>query len=144
MATTRDTNGMGAAVTRIGGIAGSVGSSVEQGAGWLWSQTQEVAGRAVGQVQDVATWTAGEVESGASWTQTELKAHPYLGGLLAGAAGIAAASAIGVGELAAGIAIGYAAYLVLAEGESPMQALGDAISWEHGKLKRETRTSSNK
>jgi len=91
----------------------------------------------------VATWTAGEVESGASWTQTELKAHPYLGGLLAGAAGIAAASTIGVGELAVGIGVGYAAYLVLAKGESPMKALGDAISWEQGELKRATRTSSN-
>ena len=116
MATTRDTH---SGQRRLVGRAG---------AGWLWSQTQEVAGRAVGQVQDVATWTAGEVESGASWTQTELKAHPYLGGLLAGAAGIA---------------IGYAAYLVLAEGESPMKALGDAISWEQGELKRATRTSSN-
>jgi hypothetical protein len=141
MATTRDTYGMGAAVTWIGDIAGSVGSSVEQGAGWLWSQTREVTGRAAGQVQDVTTWTAGELESGASWARTELKAHPYLGGSLAGAAGIAAASAIGVGELAVGIAVGYAAYLVLAEGESPMKALGDAISWEQGKLGRETRTS---
>ena len=91
-----------------------------------------------------ATWTAGELKSGASWTWTELKAHPYLGGLLAGAAGIAAASTIGVGELAVGIGVGYAAYLVLAKGESPMKALGDAISWEQGELKRATRTSSNK
>ena len=141
MATTRDTYGMGAAVTWIGDIAGSVGSSVEQGAGWLWSQTREVTGRATGQVQDVATWT--ELEGGASWARTELEAHPYLGGSLAGAAGIAAASAIGVGELAVGIAVGYAAYLVLAKGESPMKALGDAISWEQGELKRATRTSSN-
>jgi hypothetical protein len=72
-----------------------------------------------------------------------LKAHPYLGGLLAGAAGIAAASTIGVGELAVGIGVGYAAYLVLAKGESPMKALTDAISWEKGELKRATRTSSN-
>jgi hypothetical protein len=57
---------MGPAVIRIGDIAGSVGLSVEQGAGWLWSQTQEVAGRVASLVQDATTWTAGELESGAS------------------------------------------------------------------------------
>ena len=47
------------------------------------------------------------------------------------------------GRASVGIGVGYAAYLVLAKGESPMKALGDAISWEQGELKRATRTSSN-
>ena len=131
MATTRDTY---SGQRRLVGRAGRR-LAVEPDAGGRRTSRRPGTGR--------ATWTAGELESGASWTWTELKAHPYLGGLLAGAAGIVAASAIGVGELAVGIGVGYAAYLVLAKGESPMKALGDAISWEHGELKRETRTSSN-
>ena len=132
MATTRDTH---SGQRRLVGRAGRR-LVMEPDAGGRRTSRRPGTGR--------ATWTAGELKSGASWTWTELKAHPYLGGLLAGAAGIAAASTIGVGELAVGIGVGYAAYLVLAKGESPMKALGDAISWEQGELKRATRTSSNK
>ena len=88
MATTRDTH---SGQRRLVGRAGRR-LAMEPDAGGRRTSRRPGTGR--------ATWTAGELGSGASWTWTELKAHPYLGGLLAGAAGIAAASTIGVGELA--------------------------------------------
>ena len=92
-----------------------------QGAGLLWNGTQ-----------DAVRWTADRVEDGAAWTWHELRARPSFGGLLLGGLGLGASMVIGVGELAVGVAIGYAGYLVLARGEAPMQALRDAIALEHG------------
>lgn len=51
-----------------------------------------------------------------------LKRHPYWGVLAAGAGGTAVATALGVGEVAIGVAVAYAAFNVLARGESPEKA----------------------
>lgn len=54
------------------------------------------------------------------WTQ--VKKRQALGVVAVGGAGIALATAVGVGELAIGIAFGYAAYQVLREGLPPGEA----------------------
>ncbi len=60
-------------------------------------------------------------EAGARiWVQ--LKKRPSIGVVLVGGAGLAAASAVGVGEIAIGMIAGYAAYQVLREGVSPGEA----------------------
>lgn len=53
----------------------------------------------------------------------ELKRHPYIGIGAAGVAGVAAASAIGVGELAIGAAVAYGVYNVLIRGVSSEEAV---------------------
>ncbi|HEX8110813.1 MAG TPA: hypothetical protein VF516_23940 [Kofleriaceae bacterium] len=60
-------------------------------------------------------------EAGARlWVQ--LKKRPSIGVVLVGGAGLVAASAVGVGEIAIGMIAGYAAYQVLREGVSPGEA----------------------
>ena len=54
------------------------------------------------------------------WVQ--LKKRPSIGVVVVGAAGLAVASAVGVGEIAVAMIAGYAAYQVLREGVSPGQA----------------------
>ncbi len=51
-----------------------------------------------------------------------LKKHPLAGVGVLGALGVAAASVIGVGEIAIGAAVAYAAFNVLVGGESPREA----------------------
>jgi hypothetical protein len=51
-----------------------------------------------------------------------LKHHPYWGVLAAGIGGTALGTALGVGEVALGVAVAYAAFNVLARGESPEKA----------------------
>jgi hypothetical protein len=52
-----------------------------------------------------------------------LKERPTVGVILFGGLAIAAADAVGVGELAIGIAVGYAAWQVLRKGKSVGEAL---------------------
>lgn len=59
------------------------------------------------------------------WVQ--LKKRPSLGVVLTGAAGLAVASVVGVGELAIGIIAGYAAYQVLREGIAPKAVAKDML-----------------
>jgi hypothetical protein len=54
------------------------------------------------------------------WAQ--LKKRPSIGVVVVGAAGLAVASVVGVGEIAIGMITGYAAYQVLREGVSPGEA----------------------
>lgn len=70
----------------------------------------------------VARSAESEVKRAASWVWDELRRHPYLGIAIAGVGGVAAASALGVGELAVGIAVAYGAFNVLVRGESPEEA----------------------
>jgi len=63
-----------------------------------------------------------------SWASRELRAHASVSSVLIGCLGVGAAMVIGVGELAVGAAVGYAAYLVLADGESPIRAMCDALA----------------
>lgn len=51
-----------------------------------------------------------------------LKRRPSIGVMAAGGIGLALASAVGVGELAIGLALAYGAYQVLAEGVAPKEA----------------------
>lgn len=51
-----------------------------------------------------------------------VKRRPSIGVIAAGGLGLALASAVGVGELAIGLALGYAAYQVLAEGVPAKEA----------------------
>lgn len=55
-----------------------------------------------------------------AWVQ--LKKRPSIGVVTVGAAGLAVASVVGVGEIAIGMIAGYAAYQVLREGVSPGEA----------------------
>jgi hypothetical protein len=57
---------------------------------------------------------------GRVWIQ--LKKRPSIGVVAVGAAGLAVASAVGVGEIAIGMIAGYAAYQVLREGVAPGEA----------------------
>jgi hypothetical protein len=91
-----------------------------------------VVDHATSPARRAAASVAGEVQEVADRTWTLLQEHPYLGGILAGAAGLGAAMATGMAELAAGLAIGYGAYLMLAKGERPIQAIGEAIALERG------------
>jgi hypothetical protein len=52
-----------------------------------------------------------------------LKKRPSIGVLLCGGLAVAAADAVGVGELAIGLAVGYAAWQVLRKGKSVGEAL---------------------
>lgn len=54
------------------------------------------------------------------WIQ--LKKRPSIGVVAVGVAGLAVASAVGVGEIAIGMIAGYAAYQVLREGVAPGEA----------------------
>jgi isoaspartyl peptidase/L-asparaginase-like protein (Ntn-hydrolase superfamily) len=49
----------------------------------------------------------------------QLKKRPSIGVVVVGAAGLAVASVVGVGEIAIAMIAGYAAYQVLREGVSP-------------------------
>ena len=60
------------------------------------------------------------------------KKRPSLGVIVFGGLAIAAADAVGVGELAMGIAIGYAAWQVLRKGKSVGEALAEAERMEGG------------
>lgn len=56
--------------------------------------------------------------------------RPYVGAVLAGAAGLGLASALGVAELAVAVGAGYAAYQVLKYRMSPTQAVRKAFELE--------------
>jgi len=56
--------------------------------------------------------------------------RPYVGTALAGGVGLAAASLIGVGELAIAVGAGYAAYQVFKNREPPAQAMREALQLE--------------
>jgi hypothetical protein len=59
-----------------------------------------------------------------------LQRRPSVGVVLFGGAAILAAETVGVGEVALGIAIGYAAYRVLRKGHSAIAKPGESV--EHG------------
>jgi hypothetical protein len=59
------------------------------------------------------------------WKQ--LRKRPSLGIALAGGAGLAAATMIGVGEITIGLLLAYGAYQVLREGMSPGQAAENVL-----------------
>lgn len=56
-----------------------------------------------------------------------MRKRPSLGIVLVGGAGLAAATAIGVGELTIGLVLAYGAYQVLREGVPPKQAAENII-----------------
>jgi hypothetical protein len=56
-----------------------------------------------------------------------MRRRPSLGIAVVGGAGLAAAMAIGVGELTIGLVLGYGAYQVLREGVSPGKAAENII-----------------
>jgi hypothetical protein len=69
---------------------------------------------------------AEDVEKGLGFRAMHaLRRRPLVGVTLFGTLGIAAATVIGPGELAVGIALGLAAYKVLRRGETAEQALDD-------------------
>jgi hypothetical protein len=74
--------------------------------------------------------TRGRIEStvkgGGERIWSELKRHPSIGVAAAAGLGLTAALVIGVGELAFGVAAGYAAYEVLKEGMPLPEAVKDA------------------
>jgi len=125
METIYDRLGVTAAAGWVEGMASGAAGVVQQGADWAWSGTRGVAELGFRPARHLAEVVLGEV------TETA-KGHPYMAGVLAGAAGLGAAMAIGLGELAAAVAIGYGTYLMLAKGERPMQALGEAFAFERG------------
>jgi hypothetical protein len=137
MDTTRKRHGETTAVTWVGGLASGTVGLVQQGATWAWNGTWEIVDRATSPGRQVATVIASELGKTAERSWAVLQEHPYVGGVLAGAVGVGAAMVTGMGELAAGVAIGYGAYLMLAKGEAPMQAIGDAIAFERGQGPRE-------
>lgn len=63
-----------------------------------------------------------------------------IGALAAGAAGVAAASATGVGELAVGLFSAYVVYRVIRYGVAPSEAIIEGVELEHGEAPR---TESN-
>lgn len=67
------------------------------------------------------------VKRGGEKLWVQLKKRPSLGVALAGAAGLALATAVGVGELTIGIIAGYAAYQVLREGIAPRAVAKDIV-----------------
>lgn len=73
-----------------------------------------------------------EAKRGMGRVWGELKKRPSIGVIVFGGLAIAAADAIGVGELAMGIGIGYAAWQVLRKGKSIGEALREAEEVEHG------------
>jgi hypothetical protein len=65
-----------------------------------------------------------------------MKRHPSAGITLAAGAGLAAASAVGVGELLVAATAGYAAYQILGEGMRPAEAVKRTIeSIEHAECR---------
>jgi hypothetical protein len=122
MATKSEAAETGSTFGWLGDAVGGVGTYLQQGAAQAWDSTR-----------DAARWTAEQLEGPVSWTCSELRARPYVG----------AAMLIGVGELAMGVTIGYAGYLVLARGESPAQALRDALALESGVSKGRTPPKPN-
>jgi hypothetical protein len=56
-----------------------------------------------------------------------MKRHSYVSMIALGAVGIIAADAVGVGELAVGLAVAYSAFRVLRRGESPSQAIEEVL-----------------
>jgi hypothetical protein len=66
------------------------------------------------------------VKLGGTRVWRAMKRHPFLTMAALGVCGVAAASAIGVGELVVGSVLAFAAYKVLREGEPPLQALEEA------------------
>lgn len=70
------------------------------------------------------------LESAYDGVWSRLRKRPYLGVALAGGAGLALASAIGVGEIAIGAMAGYAAWKMLVERKRPSQALKETVEKE--------------
>jgi hypothetical protein len=64
-----------------------------------------------------------EVKQGGARVWRALKHRPSIGVLVIGGLAIAAADAVGVGELAMGIGLGFAAWQVLRKGKTVEQAL---------------------
>lgn len=67
------------------------------------------------------------VKRGGEKLWLQLKKRPSLGVVLASGAGLAIATAVGVGELTIGIIAGYAAYQVLREGIAPRTVAKDIV-----------------
>ena len=61
---------------------------------------------------------------------SRLRKRPILGVALAGGAGLALASAIGVGEIAIGAMAGYAAWKMLAKRKRPSEAVKETVEEE--------------
>jgi hypothetical protein len=72
-----------------------------------------------------------KIAAGKAWAA--MKQRPSIGVLAAGSLGLVLASTLGVGELAIGLAVGYAAFQILAEGVPPSEAARHAAE-EIGKL----------
>jgi hypothetical protein len=68
------------------------------------------------------------VERGGDIVWRRLKRRPLLGVALAGVGGLVIAEAVGVGEIALGVAAAYGAYLVLKRREPPSQAVRDVMT----------------
>ena len=77
-------------------------------------------GTAAAKLEQVAKQAGARV-----WIQ--LKKRPSIGVVAVGAAGLAVASVVGVGEIAIGMIAGYAAYQVLREGVAPGEAARKVI-----------------
>jgi hypothetical protein len=69
-----------------------------------------------------------QVKGGATEVWKTLRGHPYFGTFATGAAVVALASAVGVGELALGGLAAYAAYKVFKGRERPARAFKEALS----------------
>jgi len=67
------------------------------------------------------------VKRGGEKLWVQLKKSPSLGVALAGATGLALATAIGVGELTIAVIAGYAAYQILREGVAPRVVAKDIV-----------------
>ena len=75
-------------------------------------------GTARGRAEDTMKHAGGRLWHG-------MKKRPSLGVLVVGGLAVLAADAVGVGELALGLAVGYAAYQVLCKGKSVDAAIHD-------------------
>jgi hypothetical protein len=67
----------------------------------------------------------GGAKRSAGWMWVQLRRHPFISVTTAGAIGVVAATAIGVGELAVGAALAYAGYNVWVRGETPEEAMSE-------------------
>ncbi len=70
------------------------------------------------------------VEHGADRLWRRLRRRPYVGVVLAGGLGVLLADFVGVGEIAIGALVAYAAYQMLAKNEPPSKALRQALGLE--------------
>lgn len=100
--------------------AASVGATVQRRMEHLLSHRSAERGTVAARLEDC-------VKHGGARLWELLKRHPSLGIAAAGGAGLAAATAVGVGEIVVAVTAAYAAYQVLREGVAPAEAIGRSI-----------------